>query len=633
MDSFNELKSKVTKLFEGAEVFSKQAGYENISKNILKTKNEFLAKELMVVVCGEIKRGKSSLLTAFLEEKDIFPIDLNTCTNVVTVVRYGAVEKIEAILEKQNKDKISYEHVAIKRSEIGQFVTEYGNESNAKRVNCLNIQMPNEKLKEGFVFVDTPGVGSLNFEHAQITYGFLPNTDVLLFVSDLLNPLTDSELKFLEKAYGFCKNVIFPLTKSDQKNSDAINSTIASNLEKIVNVTGLKKEDVYILPVSNKMKLRYLETKKEEHLLTSNFKELEELVWKTIYENRAQILVEPFLQQLKSELARLRSNINIQLEALAHDKEAVNKLTGELQLKSSKKQQLLEGNAKWRGEFQYELNNLSITVAEEITNEAINITEQMNSLLAQNGAADKLQSIASEVNELLSELVFKSKDNISSKVLDIVSEISLELGLSLDVNEEAMNNVGFNRKQSVEYSKMQKSVATEVIDKGSKIARSSMAGTAVGSIVGGFLGAVGGFLVAGPPGALLGGKAGMAYGAALGATGGSAKGVYDAVTKSKDDDIPAIRIALSNYISKSINSIRSGVNLCVREMTKELTSELVNQINDQVQQMDTITNQLKQNLALKQADIPKQTSKLNMQMSMVEGLEKSVGQVESEITR
>ncbi len=233
MSSLNELKNKISKLFDSAEIFSKQAGYENISKNILMSKNNFLAKELIVVVCGEMRRGKSSLLSALLEEKDIFPIDINTCTNVVTIVRYGAVEKYEAILEKQNKGEISYEHVIIKRSEISQFVTEYGNESNAKRVNCLNIQLPNEKLKEGFVFVDTPGIGSLNFEHAQITYGFLPNADVLLFVSDLLNPLTDSELKFLNKAHDFCKNIIFPLTKSDLKNERDASSTIESNLEKI----------------------------------------------------------------------------------------------------------------------------------------------------------------------------------------------------------------------------------------------------------------------------------------------------------------------------------------------------------------------------------------------------------------
>lgn len=53
MSSINELKKKVETLFTGAEAFSKQAGYESISINIIKAKNEFLAKELMVVLSGD----------------------------------------------------------------------------------------------------------------------------------------------------------------------------------------------------------------------------------------------------------------------------------------------------------------------------------------------------------------------------------------------------------------------------------------------------------------------------------------------------------------------------------------------------------------------------------------------------
>jgi hypothetical protein len=50
MDNFNIFKNRLTKLLEAAEVFSKQAGYENISKNILKTKNELHNGSLIVIV-------------------------------------------------------------------------------------------------------------------------------------------------------------------------------------------------------------------------------------------------------------------------------------------------------------------------------------------------------------------------------------------------------------------------------------------------------------------------------------------------------------------------------------------------------------------------------------------------------
>ena len=630
MKTFNDYKTTVHSLFDNAEKFAGHAGYEGASKNILKIKTEFLTKELMVITCGEMRRGKSSLLTALLEEDKLFPIDINTCTNVITVVRYGLAEKIEVILEKTASGDIQYEVVEIGRNEIEQYVTEYGNENNKKRVNCLKIEIPNEKLKEGFVFVDTPGVGSLNFEHAQVTYGFLPNADVMLFVSDVLSPLTDSELKFLEKGFGFCKNIIFPLTKTDKRNIEEINSTTGSNREKIANITKLTDDRIHIVPVSSRMKLKYLFTHEEGYLAKSNFAQLEGLIWKTIFHNRAQILVLPFLRQLHEELMKIRGNISIQLEAMEQNTEIVNKLSAELQSKLAKQQLLSEGNAKWKVELQYNLTNVSFEITEEIQNISISITEKMNALVAQQGAANKIDSIASEINEMLSSLVIDSRETISTKILDITSELSAELGLSLDVNEDAMNKVGFAHKQNIEYATVQKTVANAVIDKGRKIAMNSMGGAAIGGVVGAALGGFVGLMLGGPAGAYALGTAAAQWGAGLGAAGATAKGTIDVLKNSKEEDIPAIRMAFANYIVKSINSIRSGVNMCIRELTKELMQELTDQINGQISQLEITSGQIKQNLALKKSEIPKQTAKLQMQLSMVEGLEKNTIQLSEE---
>lgn len=633
MKSFHDLKYSVLALFDNTSKMAHQAGYEAIAKNVLAIKENFQRKELMVVVCGEMKRGKSSLLTAFLEEEKIFPVDINTCTNVITIVRYGKTEKVEVILEKQDKNgEAGYEKIPIKRDEIEQYVTEYGNGQNNKRVNCLNVEIPNKKLEDGFVFVDTPGVGSLNFEHAQVTYGFLPHADVMLFVSDVLNPLTEAELKFLEKSYGFCRNVVFPLTKSDKKNTEEINSTIESNRQKIKNTLHLNGENIPVIPVSNRMKLRYLENQKAEYLTNSNYPFLEGLIWKTIYDNRSRILVLPFLKQLVEEIQKMKSNIHVQLDALAKDKESVVQQTEEMQSKSSKKQALLTGNAKWKGDLQYELTNVSIEQTELLQNESINLTERMNTLLLQDGATERLESIIEQLNEHLVNLVYLTKEGISSAVEDIVSDVYNDLGLSLDVQEESMDSVGFKQQQSIEYAKTQKKVGDDLIIKGRQIGMSSMSGMTLGGLGGAIIGGVFGFLVGGPAGALALGSAAAQWGAGAGALAGTVKGGVDAVRNSNKEDIPAIRMALTNYINKSTRSINSGINLCIRELTKSLTEELTCQISEQVINLDTVIAQIKQNLALKQTDIPKQTSKLNMQLSMVEGLEKTAELLTQEIS-
>src|SRR6476659_1887250 len=55
---------------------------------------------LTVVVCGEFKRGKSSLLNALLEEQPpLFPVNARVATSVVTAVSYAAEESIDVTLE------------------------------------------------------------------------------------------------------------------------------------------------------------------------------------------------------------------------------------------------------------------------------------------------------------------------------------------------------------------------------------------------------------------------------------------------------------------------------------------------------------------------------------------------------
>jgi hypothetical protein len=632
MRTFFEYKSAVLSLFDNAVKVAVQVGYHHISENIFKIKNDFINKELMVVTCGEMRRGKSSLLTAFLEEDKIFPIDINTCTNVITIVRYGEVEKIEVILEKNNKGEVTYESLIIKRDEIDQYVTEYGNESNNKRINCLNISIPNLKLKEGFVFVDTPGLGSLNFEHAQVTYGLLPNADVMLFVSDAINPLTDSELKFLEKTYFFCKNIIFPLTKSDKaKSQEELDVLIASNRDKICNVTEMKPESVHVIPISNKMKLRYLDKKEEDMLEKSNFPALEQLIWKTIYDNRARIVVIPFLSQLFEEVKKLKSNLNVQSEALNQDVEKTKRLASELQDKAEKKTRLLEGNAKWKNDLQYELSNVSIQLNEVVRQSASDISDKMKEMLEQKGAYDQVESIASDVNEMLSDLVFHTKEIVTTKVMDITERISNELGLYIDINEESMNRVGFSQKETIEYTKVQKTVIDKAIDSGRKITMKSVGGLGIGGVIGGIVGGVIGFVVGGPAVAYAFGQAGAGYGASLGGSIGTVIGAVDVVVKAKEDDLPAIRVAFNNYLSRSTGSIQSGVNLCIRELTKGISDQLTIQIKDQISQIEIVTKQIKENLALSQTEIPKRKTKLQEQFLIVNKLDVATIQLSEEV--
>jgi len=146
-----------------------------------------------VVVAGRFNRGKSSLMNAILG-MDRLPTGVVPLTSVITCVRYGTSERV--LLDYYGSGLRG----EAKLEELPELVTEKGNPGNAKRIRAAEIQLPAEILRRGFFFVDTPGLGSAIFENSQTTERFIPEIDVLILVTSYESPLTDDEIRFLQRA-------------------------------------------------------------------------------------------------------------------------------------------------------------------------------------------------------------------------------------------------------------------------------------------------------------------------------------------------------------------------------------------------------------------------------------------------
>jgi GTP-binding protein EngB required for normal cell division len=146
-----------------------------------------------VVVAGRFNRGKSSLMNAILGT-DRLPTGVVPLTSVITCVRYGTSERV--VLEYQGPRLAAEARV----EELAEYVTERGNPGNAKGLRLAEIQLPAEILRRGFLFVDTPGLGSAIFENTRTTENFLSEIDVLILVTSYDSPLTADEVRFLERA-------------------------------------------------------------------------------------------------------------------------------------------------------------------------------------------------------------------------------------------------------------------------------------------------------------------------------------------------------------------------------------------------------------------------------------------------
>ena len=137
----------------------------------------------LLVVAGEYNAGKSTFINALLGDEVFAMGDLPT-TRVISILRYGEPGPPEAVGE----------HTRIYR-------------------------YPLDVLRD-LEIVDTPGTNSIERMEEEITRGFVPRADLVLFVTSLLQPLTASELDFLGHIREWGKKVIFVVNGVDRRNSD-----------------------------------------------------------------------------------------------------------------------------------------------------------------------------------------------------------------------------------------------------------------------------------------------------------------------------------------------------------------------------------------------------------------------------
>ena len=81
--------------------------------------------------------------------------------------------------------------------ELPRFVDERLNPENRKRVGRILVLYPSERLREGIVLVDTPGLGSLATSGASETLAYLPRCDAAIVLVDSSSILTGDDLKII----------------------------------------------------------------------------------------------------------------------------------------------------------------------------------------------------------------------------------------------------------------------------------------------------------------------------------------------------------------------------------------------------------------------------------------------------
>lgn len=162
-----------------------------------------------VVVVGEQKRGKSSLINALLGEAGLSPADIEVATSAYIVFRHGDKPRAVAHFPDASPVEIDVTDLRDWGTALGELPADLD------RPRWIEVFHPAPMLAE-VVLIDTPGVGGLDPAHAEAAMEAVGLAAALLFVVDAAAPLMDPEREFLLRATRAVRLVVFVMTKQDK---------------------------------------------------------------------------------------------------------------------------------------------------------------------------------------------------------------------------------------------------------------------------------------------------------------------------------------------------------------------------------------------------------------------------------
>ncbi len=300
LDKYSNLKTELMECIDAA------VSIDGIPRVICEELKEKVAQNVFnLVVLGQFKRGKTSLINALLGA-EILPTAVVPLTSIATILTYGETLCIRVYF---NDGRV----IEIDRSDLNQYVTEKGNPRNEKDVKEVIITYPSPYLKDGVRLVDTPGVGSVYEHNTDVAYQCLPKSDAALFLLSVDQPVSKAELDFLKDVKEYAHRIFFLQNKADYVGPDDLRESISFSKNII---DSCLESDVKIFPLSAK---RALDGKLsgDSGLLEQSFlPEFERLLNTFLMEEKGKVLLISVANNILRLLSQARLALDLEMKSL-----------------------------------------------------------------------------------------------------------------------------------------------------------------------------------------------------------------------------------------------------------------------------------------------------------------------------
>ena len=177
-------------------------------EQLMAVRDRIASQRLRVLVAGEAKRGKSTLVNALLD-RAVLPAGVTPLTAVPTTVRYGDDPWTEVTFADGHEERHAL-------AALEDLVTERGNPGNRRGLQRVIAYVDAPVLTDGVELVDTPGTGSVFTWDTQAAYDALETTDAAIFVLTADPPISASERDLLRRVATLSVTTFVVLNKVDR---------------------------------------------------------------------------------------------------------------------------------------------------------------------------------------------------------------------------------------------------------------------------------------------------------------------------------------------------------------------------------------------------------------------------------
>jgi GTPase SAR1 family protein len=199
-NGFGSIAATIDQAEQAGRSTSGALGLESEVKTLETARDRYREGRFRLLVLGDMKRGKSTLLNALLGAR-LLPSDVNPCTALLTIVQAGESAGVtvhfkdetdapESISFAEFADRYTLAPAAAQQIEVDQQLA-------FPAVSHAVIQHPLPLLGSGIELVDTPGLNDTEARN-ELSLNYAYNCNAILFVLDATQPCTLEERRYLQ---------------------------------------------------------------------------------------------------------------------------------------------------------------------------------------------------------------------------------------------------------------------------------------------------------------------------------------------------------------------------------------------------------------------------------------------------